>query len=1489
MAALGVGACRAGFLVLFAAAGAAGEPPPATIERPNLGLNMNLGGLYNAAEEVPVAGYLCEDAVIQRHRRVLATPSLTQEYVTDDRMSSKMDLLDVKGELSFKMMALVSIDVHGSAAFLKHTVRDRKEVRMAYKSEAVRETEMLDVFNPEVLRSVRPRAPAGATHVVTGVVYGQRTVATFASSYTNDIDKMEIEGNLSAALSYAVFTGELSVALHTDDDTESNRSSIKTSIYSDNVPEEFPIEPAAVFEFAKTAHLRPWTAVAGSKSDNSSGDPVAAAYRGVPLRYVLTPLVQLAPAGAPPVVQDVETQFLEEARVVFDKLDDSGALLEEMLSEEDNGNPAWRAEAARYAGAFRSWKAYFLGELSQAVAAARQGTPSDIPGALAKYYNGRFSDTAVAVRVQEFLAALAGWRAVAAALTGRGVAVATSAAEISAASLDPTHNATYLLVLVDEGGYNGAEVRAFAAFAQGKLRVADEPDAGHCTLRADEREQPVCTDSMMLMAADFNSYCAALCPARYCFTHRPSARASPERACRTRQQQPGGCRVSAEEARAQQCWRRPAADNSSRIGGMDAFTDEWCACPATVVVKFENDGTERPIITPVAPRRPRVEDVIDAVEESDPLHQAVDVVIEEGDAADGVLYYKINVLNDRFDNETRRWSVVERTVTTTTNNRTVRIAGLRAGATYRFEAIAVNEIGPSAPSDPRGPHTQVRIRGSSATVTVVSWTSLDGEVHEFPAGVLEGLLPSWRVGNGAWLDIHVEASAPGTGDLAGVRFQSVNDSGVVFHCENAANATLSALDCSIPLADLTVGDPVADVAFHVLAVDAAGMVQASGSVLRLAASVYACGLFEFEGRLELCEARLVTAVADETQDDPLNQRVTLTLSRGAYARPDTFHGWVVQATEVGGAGPPATARVVGNEGEIAVGGLRAGARYTFVLRALRGDATLSEESPAFPHFGYVVRYIMPVLTPQAPLLAPRMVGLRNHVPGWRAYGSGLYFLRVALTLPAAAFIDRVLFVSEDGRREATCLFYNAKALDSVECAVPVGQLSEGFGVRMKVEVFDEGGFLLAQGVAIREEISGEACAEWEPATPLHCEIDDVDGLDVSKCVADCGACAAGGWVTVPHANACQLNACKAGQVLCPGDAADACFDRLDEPDGGCGAVCFDAVLGEMGGRAVCIPPCEVSPGVTIPPGTTADAKCPPHSVVHPPAPRRRVACPALNKHRYPKNAATGQPTPWAVGAVPECERCTVDRHCNGRARRAAPNAGQTACECQCFEGYTGTACDHCAETHYRTGSGECGACTGDAACHGHADAAELDVAAAVCACTCTPRYAGPQCERCSQDHYGGGYPQCEACNDCNGHAVNISDSSLEKCVCRCQAGYAGTRCQRCAEGFGPRYPKCAPSFVVNGTGVRCPTGAAPQRFYAPKARVPNGGCEAGGAAEGYALEDVPTCTRCVETPPTQLAPGKKTCKAVPGRHSYKQGTHTALLCAAMSQTQPPSS
>jgi len=132
--------------------------------------------------------------------------------------------------------------------------------------------------------------------------------------------------------------------------------------------------------------------------------------------------------------------------------------------------------------------------------------------------------------------------------------------------------------------------------------------------------------------------------------------------------------------------------------------------------------------------------------------------------------------------------------------------------------------------------------------------------------------------------------------------------------------------------------------------------------------------------------------------------------------------------------------------------------------------------------------------------------------------------------------------------------------------------------------------------------------------------------------------------------------------------------------------------------------------------------------------------------------------------------------------------------CQCNEGYTGTKCDVCLASFYKTSAQECVPCL----CHQIGSNNE-NCTGITGVCSCELGYQGQKCNYCAPSHSvssgtNGVDPVCSGCS-CNVFGATTCSSIEGGCICL--TGYQGTECRDCIpsyfaiEGVQGHYPNCS--------------------------------------------------------------------------------------------------
>ena len=196
---------------------------------------------------------------------------------------------------------------------------------------------------------------------------------------------------------------------------------------------------------------------------------------------------------------------------------------------------------------------------------------------------------------------------------------------------------------------------------------------------------------------------------------------------------------------------------------------------------------------------------------------------------------------------------------------------------------------------------------------------------------------------------------------------------------------------------------------------------------------------------------------------------------------------------------------------------------------------------------------------------------------------------------------------------------------------------------------------------------------------------------------------------------------------------------------------------------------------------------------------------------------------------PTCQQCSTATHCSGHAISVTSNQGNTVCSCQCSDKWQGSqcqtcpsryeqaACNSCAAGHINFASG-CEACSVSTHCSDHASTVTSNTGNTDCNCncsnswtgatcsTCDVKYGGSDCQACAPGHIN--YDTCTQCTlagDCSNNAISVSsDVEQKNCVCNCKNEFTGSSCQTCPAAFtGTQCDQCATGRVSYPTCAEC--------------------------------------------------------------------------------------
>eukprot|EP01063_Lacrimia_lanifica_P036981 TRINITY_DN7471_c0_g1_i1.p1 TRINITY_DN7471_c0_g1~~TRINITY_DN7471_c0_g1_i1.p1 ORF type:complete len:1339 (+),score=291.81 TRINITY_DN7471_c0_g1_i1:219-4019(+) len=1262
---------------------------------------MQLGTLYHAGTEEAVAGLVCDPALIRAHTYTERTGNFIAKYSHDDLFTSKAKMMDISGSVSIKMNLFISsATVTLGMAFMTDRRTSLRQVRTSLKTEVRTESEFLDVFDPDIINNASTSALKLATHVVTGVQWGQRSIGVFESTAKSHVDIKRVRTQLKAEVeTMGVKATVFDYNYEYSHDRRSYTSSERVMLHSDYLPDKYPDTRQELMQ------------TIGAAVESLNGT----AARGVPVAYTLTPLAIVTPSAEAKLVWEVGADLLEEAQRVVDELEEARVAVKDLFDEDAQGHHAWAAHVSKYMRDFDAWRSQYLLRLDRAITAARMNdrvgpspvfSDNSVPALLQEYWASDYTAEVVGARARDLRAEIERYLGYVAAVRPKAVRIATSVEHIRESVASTTAQKAYMLLLVDNGPREDVlAVKRFADFAARRLRAGGDPP---CIERVDTAGKRFCHENITMIAAHFDSYCSSLCPKAFC---PRDAAPNGTRACRTVRRNgtaEGNCTLTDAEAAAEGCWRRPAANESrsaeAGVMGFKALTPGWCSCPSTVVIDMKTGEIAH---LPRLPEAPEIVALEDEEEEADPYAQSVVLRVAPPANAtvdERVLRYRVTVAYEKsggtFEEETGKayYSVAEEFDTADADG-AILVTNLQAGRRYFFEVAAINIVGAGPPSLRYPPDAAFQLSSITCAVAVLGIEGGPPGAAVAPEPPLN-TLPSWAVAGATAVHVQIATSAQLPYRVAAAAFE--DDAGRSFDCENVRSGTLDGAACTIPVAML-MADPAGfgrDKQLTVMVSSASGKALAYGRVTLVAPASATCASFELPDRVLLCEGTIASVNAVAGRHDPLDHSVTVELAVADYDRGVDFSGWRLEAVAEGGTRVRQD-RGLGAGGAVRIGGLRAGQVYRFHLSARRLDGTVSRATAGVPAEGFAVRGTLPGAYI---VWASGTDAMRNRIPGWSSYGHGVYYVRVILTKPAPAAMAKVVLRSETGSaslsldvdtssRSHSMATLQLRAREpfagwSRKLGLNDGDVPGVFGRQVPYSVLSASGKVLAEGTLVREEISGAACREFESKKPLHCYLPDVS---VSKCVSTCSDCSSKASETHQVGDQCISDVCSAAdEVICleARNPASPCVTR----SAGCGNCPYDATLTTANGHDVCRPPCIPMTGVSVAAGAQAPLTCPMGTIYNAPPPADPVVftCPIDNAQRYRNDPGSGTLASWAYGLrAPKCSTCSVADHCNGRAQRVMPNADQTRCECSCLKGYEGSSCEACAAGYVRARGGGC--------------------------------------------------------------------------------------------------------------------------------------------------------------------------------------------------------
>ncbi|RVE59241.1 hypothetical protein OJAV_G00186440 [Oryzias javanicus] len=197
-----------------------------------LGRPFALGMLYDARKEKLITDFtLWDEDIIQNKKVRQPQKSSAYDITASDSIQSKSSLLDVDASLNASFMGGL-IEVGGSAHYLNDKKKSKNQSRVTLHYKVTTEYDRLNVTqlkskNMQISDAIKSR---GATHVVTGILYGASAVFVFDSEKMDSSDVQKIEGSMQAVIKKIPMIdieGKADIKLSDEDKDVTNKFSCK--------------------------------------------------------------------------------------------------------------------------------------------------------------------------------------------------------------------------------------------------------------------------------------------------------------------------------------------------------------------------------------------------------------------------------------------------------------------------------------------------------------------------------------------------------------------------------------------------------------------------------------------------------------------------------------------------------------------------------------------------------------------------------------------------------------------------------------------------------------------------------------------------------------------------------------------------------------------------------------------------------------------------------------------------------------------------------------------------------------------------------------------------------------------------------------------------------------------------------------------------------------------------------------------------------------
>ncbi|XP_054162845.1 cytolytic toxin-alpha-like [Oppia nitens] len=209
-----------------------------------MGRVKHIGDFYNARTDSFNNINLFKQQIPESVLLIDETPFTDLKYTCATNMNDKFDHVNVQAQLKLSFIGGL-VTVEGSAKYLKDEKKSSKSARLSviqsvktrYESINILDVSFKDIINLDALKVI------DVTHIVVGVQYGGRVIATFEDNNELEESKISIEGNLKAQIKgiadqLAAASGAAGAGIQSIN--ASNVAKFSLEIFGDILPKSLP-------------------------------------------------------------------------------------------------------------------------------------------------------------------------------------------------------------------------------------------------------------------------------------------------------------------------------------------------------------------------------------------------------------------------------------------------------------------------------------------------------------------------------------------------------------------------------------------------------------------------------------------------------------------------------------------------------------------------------------------------------------------------------------------------------------------------------------------------------------------------------------------------------------------------------------------------------------------------------------------------------------------------------------------------------------------------------------------------------------------------------------------------------------------------------------------------------------------------------------------------------------------------------------------------